>query len=223
MKERFEIEGAMLRVELPESSTTEGTRRHPLLLVLTPVLQASEWTRRLHAEGILPEMTVVTVESGDDVGTKDPAGWITHLSERYRLLESPSARWVCGAGHDGVAAFRSVLDHPELFGAAACLSTSFEGTEGAPPLHSPMLNELERRSGLLQGGLGLGPYVFFDYGSLGLDECYEPYHRDLGAILRGRGWRDDQEFRITRSVGESHDPKSWQTRLGPALRWLAGR
>jgi hypothetical protein len=215
MSERFEIEGATLRVELPACHDTAGTRRHPLLLVLTPSLQASDWANSLHAEGILPEMIVVTAESG---GKQNPAGWIAALSERYRLLESPAARWICGAGHDGVTAFRAVLDHPELFGAAACLSTSFEGEEGAPPLHSAMLNELESR-----GGLPAGLRVCFDYGSIGLDECYEPYHRDLGSILRGKSWCDGKEFTITRSVGGSHDLASWQKRLGPALRWLAGR
>lgn len=218
MPERVKIEGTMLRMELPESHATGGARRYPLLLVLTPGLHAADWITRLHAEALLPEMIVATVEEGSDVGIKDPAGWIAVLSQRYPLLESPAARWLCGAGHDGVTAFRAVLDHPELFGAAACLSASFEGAEGAPPLHSPMLNELESRS-VLPSGLRL----FLDYGSTGLDECYEPYHRDLGAILRGKGWKEGRDFTITRTARGSHDQASWQIRLGSALRWLAGR
>lgn len=186
-----------------------------MLLALTRGLQPNDWTTRLHAEGILPEMIVVTVEAG---GTKNPGELIEAIASRHRVLESPAARWICGAAHDGVTAFRTVLEHPDLFGAAACLSTSFEGAEGAPPLHSPILNELESRS-----GLPAGLRVFLDYGSVGLDECYEPYHRDLGAILRGKGWREGTDFAITRSKGGSHDPASWQERLGPALRWLAGR
>ena len=71
--------------------------------------------------------------------------------------------------------------------------------------------------------LPAGVKLFLDYGTLGIDECYEPYHRDAGAILRAKGWKDDREFRITRTVGGSHDPASWQNRLGPALNWLAGR
>jgi hypothetical protein len=65
--------------------------------------------------------------------------------------------------------------------------------------------------------------LFLDYGTTGLDECYEPYHRDAGAILRAKGWKDDREFRIARTARGSHDPASWRNRLDPALRWLAGR
>jgi len=215
MSERLEIEDVKLRVETPPGYTAEGTRRHALLLTLTAGLQATEWTDRLHGEGILPEMIVVTVEEG---GAKNPAGLIPAIASRYRVLESPAARWICGAAHDGVAAFRAVLDHPEFVGAAACLSTSFEGAEGAPPPHSPMLRELESLT-----ALPTGTRLCFDYGTVGLDECYEPYHRDLGAILRAKGWRDGKEFTVTRSTEGSHDPASWQSRLGPALRWLAGR
>jgi hypothetical protein len=81
-----------------------------------------------------------------------------------------------------------------------------------------MLRELEGRHSLPEG-----IRIHFDHGTVGLDECYEPYHRDLGAILRAKGWKDDREFRVTRAQGDSHDPASWRKRLGPALRWLTGR
>jgi hypothetical protein len=215
MTERFEIDGVNLRAELPEAHATDGARRYPLLLALTHSLDTKEWADRLHAEGILPEMILVTAEGGEESA---PAKLLHGITARYRVLESPAARWICGAGHDAVTALRAVLDHPDLFGAAACFSTSFEGTEGAPPLHSPMLRELEGRHSLPEG-----IRIHFDHGTVGLDECYEPYHRDLGAILRAKGWKDDREFRVTRAQGDSHDPASWRKRLGPALRWLTGR
>jgi len=81
-----------------------------------------------------------------------------------------------------------------------------------------MLRELEDRSSL-PGSTRL----YFDYGTVGLDECYEPYHRDLGAIFRSKGWEDDREFRIASITGGTHDPTSWRHRLGPALQWLALR
>jgi len=205
-------------VRLPESYAPESSRRYPLLLELGD-LDAKKWTDSLHGEGVLPEMIVATVPIRTERSAEiSPAALLAHLATAYRLLEAPETRWICGAGHVGITALRAVLDHPYLFGRGACLSGSFEGVEGAPPLHSIILRDLEDRSSLAKGCR-----LYCDYGTLGLDECYEPYHRDLGAIFRGKGWRDGGEFTIQRVQGGSHDVASWQTRLGVALRWLAVR
>ncbi|MDX2079276.1 MAG: hypothetical protein SFU53_00685 [Terrimicrobiaceae bacterium] len=65
--------------------------------------------------------------------------------------------------------------------------------------------------------------MYFDYGSVGLDECFEPYHRDLGSLLREKGWCDGLEFKIRRAVDGRHDELSWRGRIGDALRFLAAR
>ena len=167
---------------------------------------------RLNTEGVLPEMIVAQItptEGGIDEIVDD-------LQARLRLLDAPAARWILGTGHQAVIALHAVLNFPTLWGKAACLSTSFEGIEGAPPMHSHILRDLEERV-----VLPTQSRLYFDYGTLGLDECYEPYHRDLGAILRSKGWQVGREFQITRSAGGAHDVASWNARLAPALRWLA--
>jgi len=203
-----------LTISLPENYG-DGTHRHALLLTLDPGLPAEEIADRLREEGILPPMIVAARTEGS---TADAGELIGYLVSTHRILEAPEARWVCGTGHSAAEALRLVLNRHDLTGRAACLSTSFEGAEGAPPLHSRLLRELEECT-----DLPAGVKLFLDYGTLGIDECYEPYHRDVGAIFRANGWRDDREFRITRTAGGSHDPASWQNRLGPALHWLAGR
>lgn len=218
--ETMDKEGRTLRVVTPDSYGSMPARRFPLLLALDKggeeTLDAGRHVARLHAEGILPEMIVASLSG--DVPRADLSAVLRDLEEKFRLLESPRARWICGTGHDAIIALRAALDHPDLLGAAACLSSSFEGAEGAPPLHSTMLRELEDSS-FLPGSTR----IYFDYGTVGLDECYEPYHRDLGAIFRSKGWEDDREFRIARITGGTHDPTSWRDRLGPALQWLAVR
>jgi hypothetical protein len=218
--ETIEIGGKKLTLFLPPSYSREpASRRFPCLLVLTPGLKSDVAVASLHAEGVLPEMLVAEVtESDHDSPIIDPVAVMTGLAERFRLLDTPEARWIGGTGHDAITVLRSILDHPETFGAALCLSTSFEGVEGAPPLHSPMLLHLEKET-----TLPMGVRIHLDYGTVGLDECYEPYHRDLGAILRGKGWKEGREFQINRHHGGSQEIASWQQRVVPALRWLARR
>jgi hypothetical protein len=214
--ETITIEGSELSLFLPASYGLSLERKFPLLLMLTPGLKAHGSIDALHSQGVLPEMIAAEVNSTSD--TMDPIAITSALAEHLRLLDSPSARWIGGAGHDAVPTLRALLDHPEIFGAACCLSTSFEGLEEAPPLHSAMLRDLDERP-VLPNDVRL----YADYGTLGLDECYEPYHRDLGSILRNKGWKDGREFEIRKVPGGMHNPASWQERLMPALRWLTAR
>jgi len=212
--ETIMVAGKEISVFLPTSYSQTPGRKFPILLMLTPGLKAQEVIGKLHVEGVLPEMIVAEVPTVP----ADSIAIMAGLADRFRLLDYPSDRWIGGTGHAAVDAVRTLLDHPDLFGAACCLSTSFEGVEGAPPPHSPMLLHLEERESLPAGNR-----IYFDYGTIGLDDCYEPYHRDLGAILRCRGWKDGDDFQIHRHTGGYQDITSWQQRIGPALRWLARR
>jgi len=217
--ETITVERKEISVVLPTSYNQTPGRKFPILLMLTPGLKAQEAIGTLHVEGVLPDMIVAEVLASEAPAESiDSIAIMAGLADRFRLLDSPSARWIGGTGHAAVDAFRTLLDHPGTFGAACSLSTSFEGSEGAPPPHSPMLLHLEEMK-----SLPTNIRIYFDYGTIGLDECYELYHRDLGAILRGRGWSDGVEFQIHRHSKGSQEITSWQQRIGPALRWLARR
>ncbi len=216
--ETIDAGGVGLHLFLPAGYGVRPSHRYPLLLSLGD-LEAAAGLAALNAEGVVPEFLVAGISPELATGTiPDPAEIVAVIASRYRLLETPSARWIAGTGHWAIPALEALLDHPEVFGAAACLSSSFEGFEEAPPIHSRALRSLEDRLSLPSG-----VRLYCDYGTLGIDECYEPYHRDLGGILRGKGWCDEREFRITRIPGGSHTSASWQKRLNPALRWLASR
>lgn len=65
-----------------------------------------------------------------------------------------------------------------------------------------------------------GARLCFDYGTEGLDECYEPYHRELNALLREQTESSGVEYSVMRMVGGTHDAGSWRNRLASVLRYL---
>ena len=239
-----------LLVWLPHSYATDAGRRFPLIVlhdganVFDPLTSpfsgvdwaADEWVNLLSREGVLPEAIVVGVchpegfseenETLRDFDLSPELGGaayaqflttelITHLDTHYRTLAAPSARVLGGASLGGLMSFYVAIHHPGVFGKFACLSTAFEDVSQRVPDQSGQLRAVEA-----ERALPAETRIYFDYGTHGLDECYEPYHRDLGALLRGKGWRDGREFSIVRVEGGSHDELSWRLRFGDALRFL---
>jgi len=240
-----------LLIWLPHRYATEPERRFPLIVlhdganVFDPLTSpfsgvdwaADEWVNLLSREGVLPEAIVVGVchpegfseenetlrdfDLSPELGGAAYAQFVatellTHMDTHYRTLAEPSARVLGGASLGGLISFYVAIHHPGVFGKFACLSTAFEDVSESVPDQAGQLRALEAVP-----ALPAGTRMYFDYGTRGLDECYEPYHRDLGALLRGKGWRDGQEFSIVRIEGGGHDELSWRARFGDALRFLA--
>jgi pimeloyl-ACP methyl ester carboxylesterase len=226
-----------IRVWVPPGYAGGGERRFPVVVCLDAEVfvpcgggGAPEWVGILGGEGVMPRAVVVGVErvgggesefSLEGIGgdyarfvAEELVGWI---DREYRTLAAPEARILAGAGLGALCALHIALTYPGSFRKTACLSTSFEDVSGSLPGDCGMLREIEDGGRLPEGGR-----IYFDYGTVALDECYEPYHAELGSLLRERGWRDGREFVIERVAGGSQTTGSWRERLGPALRWLGG-
>lgn len=197
---------------------------------------ADEWCQLLTREGNLPPTIVVGIRHpvghGDEGRSlreldlsMDYAGrtfsafvaseLVGYMDSHYRTLQDPAARILAGASLGALNATLTALHHPEVFGKAICFSTAFEDTAEHLPGQCPSQQDIE-----LIPALPPALRMFFAYGDQGLDACYEPYHRDLGNILRERGWRDGQSFKIVQMKGGSHDEGSWRLWLGDALRFV---
>lgn len=237
---------------LPPSYEEARRRRYPLLLLtdgatlFDPTTSpfsgidwaVDEWISALSAGGEIPEFIVAgvchpTAMQAEPISARDcelspqrngttytaflTGELLPHLDTGYRTLGTPASRVVGGAGLGALHAFGLVLERPDLVQRAIALSTSFEDVALEPPAHSRALRQLERRESLPSG-----LRVFFDYGTEGVDECYEPYHIELGGILREKGWRDGNAFTVRRIAGGSHDELSWRFRFPEALRFVSG-
>ncbi len=237
-----------LLVWLPPSYASEPDRHFPVIVlhdganIFDPATSftgvdwaADEWVTALHAEGVMPEALVVAVVHPDgyneenvsfrDVDLSPELGGVgyaeflvsellPYLDARYRTLSQPAARILAGASLGGLLTFYVSLHHPTVFGKFACLSTSFEDVSQSLPQHAGQLIALESLTSLPSG-----VRMFFDYGDIGLDECYEVYHAELASLLRTKGWT--HEFTVQQVPGGSHSELSWRARFGTALRFLA--
>ena len=241
-----------LLVWLPPSYAAEPGRRYPVIYlndganVFDPAtsplshvdLAADEWVRALAAEGAMPEALVVgvvhpegfgegsrsdrEVDLSPELGGAAYGEFLAHeltvaLDERYRTVRHPAARVIGGAGLGGLSAFTVAVDFPDVFGRVLGLSTTFGDVSGQFVAGCAAFRRLDLRADLA------GTRWFFDYGTEGVDAGAEPYHRELTARFRARGWEDGREFRVVRVLHGRHDEGSWRNRLGDALRSLGGK
>ncbi|MEO6848522.1 MAG: alpha/beta hydrolase-fold protein, partial [Chthoniobacterales bacterium] len=242
--------GRELLIWLPPGYGAEGKTRFPVLYMhdgdnafdpMTSAISgvdwaADEWMVRLWEEKIIPETIVVairhpegfseeneTLRDGDlspQLGGASYANFVAtelvrHIDTHYRTLATPEARTLAGADLGALNSFYTAIHYPGVFSKVMCLSTSFEDVTHSPPKHALLLQALEAEPALPKD-----VRMYFDYGTHGVDECYEVYHRDLGGILREKGWKDDREFAIRKIADGTHDELSWRMRFGEAIRFL---
>jgi enterochelin esterase-like enzyme len=240
-----------LMIWLPHSYVTDAQRRFPLIVlhdganVFDPQTSplsgvdwaADEWVNLLSHEGVMPEAIVVGVchpegfsdgnETLRDYDLSPELGGaayaeflieelVPHMDAHYRTLAEAAARMLGGASLGGLISFYVAIHHPGIFGGFVCLSTAFEDVSESLPGAAGQLRALADLP-----ALPAGERIYFDYGTQGLDECYDPYHRELGGLLREKGWHEGREFQIVRVEGGGHSELSWRTGFGEALRFLA--
>jgi enterochelin esterase-like enzyme len=240
-----------LLVWLPQAYGSEPQRRFPVVVLhdganvfdpLTSPLSgvdwaADEWINLLSRHGVMPEAIVLGVchpegYSEENASLRDydlspqrggaayaqflATELLPYMDGRHRTLAEPTARVLGGSSLGGLISFYVAIHHPGIFGNFACLSTAFADLSNSRPHEADQFKALAATPAMPEG-----VRMYFDYGTQGLDATYEPYHQELGRLLRQKGWRDDSEFRIVRVEGGSHNELSWRQRFGDALRFLA--
>lgn len=239
-----------LLIWLPPAYSLEANRRFPLIVfhdgpnIFDPLTSfsgvdwaADEWNILLALDGTMPQAIIAAVNhpegfTEDDVTHRDfdlspelggaayaqfvVSELLPHLDCGYRIRPDPASRFLIGASLGGLNTFYTALHHPGIFGRYACLSTAFEDVSDQLPEDSPQLQALS-----LEPGLAPDSRMYFDYGTLGRDACYGPYHERLRSLLTAKGWLEGEQFSLRGLEDSGHDELSWRRRLGEALRFLA--
>ena len=129
------------------------------------------------------------------------------IDRRYRTLRGSKDTMLMGSSMGGLISAYAVSRYPKVFGAAACLSTSWPIGDGfAERWYEAHLPPKTAR-------------LYFDYGIGTNDGAIEPFQRKLDAVAgpRGGNW-------ISRAFpGAEHSERAWQARVDVPLSFLLGR
>ena len=133
------------------------------------------------------------------------------IDKTYLTKPDADNTLIMGSSMGGMISAYAVSEYPEVFGAAACLSTHWVLGEGAAV-------KWYKNNWPTAGNHRL----YFDYGTKSIDTDYEPFQKMMDAVMRQKGYRENEDWVTRRFEGASHRPKAWRERLHIPLIFLLG-
>ena len=134
------------------------------------------------------------------------------IDTRYRTRPGCSDTSTMGSSMGGLISLYALARHPDVFGAAAAVSTHWPAGDGA------IVDWLDRT--LPPPGTHR---VYFDHGTATLDAGYATYQQRMDAVMRSRGYAPGAAWTTRVFPGAEHNETAWRARVDMPLRFLLGR
>jgi predicted alpha/beta superfamily hydrolase len=133
------------------------------------------------------------------------------VDQDFRTLPDFDHTFVMGSSMGGLISLYALVEYPQVFGGAGCLSTAW------PAMQDFMLPYLQEK--LLSSG---EHKIYYDYGTEGLDAEYAPYQQSVDALMAEKGYLHGVDWLTRLYPGADHHELAWRSRLHIALRFLLG-
>jgi enterochelin esterase-like enzyme len=137
------------------------------------------------------------------------------VDKRYATLPDPAHTAIMGSSMGGLISVYALCRYPQVFGAAAGLSTHWVGR--------PVANAAIPLAGMryLQAHLP-DPHnhrLYQDHGTVELDALYAPYQAMVDQVVHDAGY-DERHYRSLVFEGAGHNENAWAQRLEQPLSFI---
>jgi enterochelin esterase-like enzyme len=141
------------------------------------------------------------------------------IDSHYATYTDRAHTWIAGSSMGGLISMYAICEYPEVFGAAACLSTHWPGifTMDNNPVPDAFFKYLKKH--LPDPATHR---LYFDYGTATLDALYPPLQAKADEILRKKGYTE-ANWSTRAFPGEDHSEVAWNRRLHLPLEFLLSR
>ncbi len=141
-----------------------------------------------------------------------------YIDRTYAVDTDRDSTFVMGSSMGGLISLYAISEYPEIFGAAACLSTHWPGI--LPVVDSPAFPAfLDWFAQHLPAPENTR--IYFDYGSATLDQHYPPLQARFDRIMKQNGYNSDN-WQTRSFPGAAHTEDAWRERLHIPLEFLLG-
>ncbi len=148
------------------------------------------------------------------------------MDTQFRTRPGRDDTFVMGSSMGGLISLYALVNYPEVFGGAGCISTHWPVTGAEALLAAPdgpdarALNDSTRRwlaASLPPAGKHR---LYFDHGDQGLDATYGAHQQQIDQIVAAKGFRSGVDWQTRSFPGAAHHETAWQARLPVPLTFL---
>lgn len=134
------------------------------------------------------------------------------IDSRYRTRSDRDHTHIMGASMGGLISLYALCEYPDVFGAAACVSSHWPAVEGVilPYLRDWLPDSATHR-------------LYFDYGTDTLDALYKPLQLQVDKVMRSSNYKSGLNWQTREFLGAGHFEADWQNRVHIPLQFLLGR
>lgn len=129
----------------------------------------------------------------------------------FRTLTDCEHTLVIGSSMGGLISLYALVEYPQVFGGAGCLSTAWPAMQD---FMLPYLQEYLPPPGAHK--------IYYDYGTVGLDAEYAPYQQAVDELMLAKGYQHGLDWLTRLYPGADHHELAWRSRLHIAMRFLLG-
>ena len=140
-----------------------------------------------------------------------------YIDSHFKVSARREDTMLMGSSLGGLISMYALAEYPEVFGAAACLSTHWPGRIGDSP-ENPVPAAFFAYVGKSFPNAG-SHRIYFDHGTRTLDESYADRQVIVDDLIRAKGY-GEADFMSRVFPGAEHNETSWAERLAIPVQFL---
>lgn len=134
------------------------------------------------------------------------------VDKNYRTKTDPLYTSIMGSSMGGLISLYAIMEYPDVFGAAACLSTHWPVADnGDNDFLSYIPDNLPDPK---------NHKIYFDFGTDGLDREYEVYQNQVDQMMRESGYISSENWVTKIFEGHDHREQYWAMRVNEPLTFI---
>jgi enterochelin esterase-like enzyme len=143
-----------------------------------------------------------------------------YIDTHFKVSARRDDTLLMGSSLGGLISMYAMSEYPDVFGAAACLSTHWPGRIGDTPdnpVPAVFFDYIERK--FPEAG---SHRIYFDHGTRTLDESYADRQVIVDGLIHAKGY-GESDFMTQVFPGAEHNEASWAARLAVPITFLLAR
>ncbi|MDF2180289.1 alpha/beta fold hydrolase [Aliiglaciecola sp. CAU 1673] len=142
-----------------------------------------------------------------------------YIDSHYAVHSDREHTYVMGSSMGGLISMYALLEYPDIFEGAACLSTHWPGTlnDAENLIPNAFLSYMDKHL-----PMPAGHKIYFDYGTATLDALYPPLQAKVDRLIEEKGYSESL-WQTLKFEGAEHSENAWAARLHKPLLFLLGK